>query len=220
MSDQRRPVRFETEQLPEFLDHIARQEAGELERLRREYGAAARQVRAEARRQSRGYHRRISEQTRARLESEHARRVSGTRNELRRRRWDTLRELRARASDKLWGMLKKRWKDPDAQLAWCRYWLRQCERLDGGAAIEIRLSSDVHESTLQALEQWAGRCQPPAEVVVADDMGEGIMVQVGERSIDGLLRTQLDHLLESIHHELAGWLHDDGVAPGEDEDNE
>lgn len=218
MSDQRRPVRFETEQLPEFLDHIARKEAEELDRLRQEYGAATRQVRTEARRQSRRYHRRISEQTRARLESEHARRVSGTRNELRRRRWDTLRELRARASDKLWELLMARWGDPDAQLAWCRYWLQQCERLDSDAAIEIRVSSDVHESTLEALRQWAGRCDPPAEVAVAEDMGEGIRIHVGARSIDGLLRTQLDHLLESIHHELAGWLHDDGVAPGEDDE--
>ena len=217
MSDERRPARFETGQLPAFLDHIARQEAEELERLQREYRAAAREARTEARRRSREYHHRISDETRTRLESEHMRKLSRVRNELRRRRWESLRRLHSRARDKTWALLRERWRDPDRQAAWCRYWLKQCERLDTDEKIRIHLGAGAHESTLEAVRRWIAEGDRPAEVTPEESLGEGILIHIGERSIDGLLRTQLQHLLETMHHELAAWLHG-GDVEGEDDE--
>lgn len=216
MSDERESVEFETEQLPEFLDHIAREEARELDRLRREYRSSMRSVRTEARRRSRQYHRRACEEARARIESQHMRKVSRARNEFRRRRWEALRDLRERAREKIWTHLRERWRQPDRQLSWCLYWLKQCERLEGGDGIEIRLGSAVHESTMEGIRQWIAGCGTAAKLAVDESLGEGIVVRRGERSIDGLLRTQLEYLLESVHGELAGWLHDDN-APGKSE---
>lgn len=212
MSEERRPVRFETEQLPEFLEHIARQEAQELERMRREHESAARSVRTEARRRSRQYHRRVSESTRARLETEHLRRLSRARSGMRRRRWQLLQDLRRRAHDRVWKLLLERWRRPERQQSWCRYWLEQCEKLQGGEPLEVRLSGDVHAATVEAVRRWAADAGSSVNVLVDESLGEGILIEVGERSLDGRLETQLERLLASIHRELAGWLHDDAAG--------
>lgn len=208
MSDEQGDTQFETEQLAAFLDHIKREETRERERLTREHKSRERAVRREARRRSRQYHREVAEQTRARLESEHMRKVSRARNELRRRRWEALRELRARARERIWSHLRERWLQPDRQLSWCRYWLEQCEQLESCEEVEIVLGRDTHESTVDAVRRWIGEGGRSATVTVDESIGEGIAIHRGEHSVDGLLQTQLEHLSELIHGELAGWLHD------------
>lgn len=208
MSDDQSQGQFETEQLAAFLDHIAGEETRERERLTREHKTRERAVRTEARRRSRQYHREVSEQTRARLESEHMREVSRARNELRRRRWEVLRELRARARATIWSRLRERWLQPDRQLSWCRYWLEHCERLEGCDEIEILLGRGTHESTADGIRRWIAEGGRSATVTVDESIGEGILIRRGERSIDGLLQTQLEHLSQLIHGELAGWLHE------------
>lgn len=216
MSDDQRQGQFETEQLAAFLDNIAREETRERERLTCEYKTRERAVRTDARRRSRQYHRQVAEQTRARLESEHMREVSRARNELRRRRWEALRELRARARDRIWNHLRERWLQPDRQLSWCRYWLEHCERLESCDEIEIVLGRGTHENTADGIRRWIAEGDRSATVTVDESIGEGILVRRGERSIDGLLLTQLDHLSQLIHGELAGWLHEPDT--GEDDE--
>lgn len=217
MTDEQRSVQFETEQLPAFLDHIARNEADELERLRRKYEGAARAVRTEARRQSRLYHRRISEETRARVDLESRRNLSRARNRIRRRRWETLQVLRDRAQGKIVKLLEEYWRRPDRQLAWCRYWLDQCEKFRDQGDIRIRLSGDVYESTLEAIQDKVVKDDIDARVTVDDSLDKGILIQQNERSIDGLLQSQLEQILKPVARELSDWLHDEegGESEGE-----
>jgi len=217
MSDNRRSEQFESEQLPEFLEHIARMEAEEIEKLRKEYRDAARQVRTEARRRSRKYHRRVCEEIRARLESDRARRLARTQSELRRRRWEMLRELEQTARGKIREELRSRWNDSSRQASWCRYWLRQCRHLDAGSETRILLGRDVHSATLQMVRDWIGESGRTAEVEVDESLGEGIVIHQGELTIDGLLETQVEPLLEKVHHDIAGWLHEGDIEEGGEE---
>lgn len=216
MTDERRAIQFETEQLPAFLDHIARNEAEELARLRRKYETAARAVRTEARRRSRLYHRRISEETRARIEMESKRSLSRTRNQIRRRLWETLQALRDRAQVKIVKLLEEYWQHPDRQLAWCRYWLDHCEKFGDRGEIRIRLSDDVRESTIEAIRDKAAEDGHDARIKVDESLEKGILIQQGERSIDGLLQSQLEHVLKPVVRELSVWLHSEGGGEAEE----
>lgn len=208
-------MEFDSDQLPAFLQQIARDESRELEQLRADHERESRAARSEVRRTSRLLHHRMAEQARIRIESDYARKLSRARNEFRRRRWQVLEQLRERAGAAVLSRLLDRWREPASQRSWCRYWLDVCEGLDQHAAVEARVSSDLHSAVVEFVRHRVVDMHGDSRVFVDPELDPGLVVIRGQLSLDGRLRTQLGPLLDEIERELARWVHGSGEADGE-----
>jgi hypothetical protein len=199
-----------------FLERIRARTEQQISEIEQSLEDESARLRGAAWRRSRDLHRDQAQRARRNQQQERDRRLSRARSELRRRRWDLLRELQDEALWSIFETMRRNWRVPERQLAWCRHWLQLARQIAGATPIQLRLGGGASADTVEALQRALG--ESGGRVTVDEQLPAGILCEWSHLQLDGTLEAQRSQLEAQVFEELTHWLHEsDGTNVSEDE---
>jgi hypothetical protein len=199
-----------------FLGKIDKDRRAEFESIRAEGEREVARLRSEAHAESRHFHREYADAARRAQRLERDRRLSRSRAELRRQRWQLLHETEVRAMARVKQLVLEEWARSERQREWCEYWLRRAMELSGTDDVVVRLGQGAQECTLGHLRRVVDEAGREAEIRIDPQQLPGIVVEWDHVLLDGGLYAQCPAVEDMIFSELTNWLHAGEAAGGDD----
>lgn len=205
------PTGFSGGHVDTFLKKIATDRDRELQAIAIELKRDLSHIRREAYAESRHFFRQQASQAREQKQYSYQRSLSRARTAVRRRRWQLLSQLQEQVMAGVQKHLEQAWQDPQAQSAWCKYWLQAAIDHAKGAPLTITLGAGSLAATQTLVVMLATKDPTPSTVRRSEDQAPGIIIEWNGTLLDGSLAIQLVQIEDFVFAELNTWLHHDQV---------
>lgn len=209
------PLSFDPQHVATFLAKIDRDRQAKEAQIAHERDLSVARILADAHAESRRVFRRNAAEARARRESQTARVLARVRSDLLRERWNILVATQQRALEAIWREFLAAWQDPQQQLHWCRYWLREGVRRAAGEPMRVRCGPDILPATMELLRSELAS-QDGDAIHVDEHTEPGILVEWGDYILDGRLRSLCPAMAQAVLARVARVLAENGAIGGSD----
>ncbi len=189
-----------------FLSTIETDRDREIELIEADTNAQIQRIYSEAHIESRNLQRTTNVRLRRELSVRRQRETSRAQAELRRKRWQGLKNLQTRLKQQALDKIQMAWQDPDWQWDWCHFWLQAVVERNEDAALRIAISETVQAETLQKIQRWAGKNKLTLDTD-ASLKAPGLIICWADFELDGLISAQSDAVDAAVLAALTPRLH-------------
>ena len=210
------PTGFSGGHVDTFLKKIAADRDRELLAIAMELKQDLSLIRREAYAKSRHFFRQQASQAREQKQYSYQRSLSRARTAVRRKRWQLLLQLQAQVMAGVQKHLEQAWQDPQAQSAWCKYWLQAAIDHAKGAPLSITLGAGSLAATQTLIKTLTAKHPAPSIVSRSEGQTPGIIIEWNGTLLDGSLTRQLVQIEDFVFAELNTWLHRDQLNHDEE----
>jgi len=172
-----------------FLATINADRDQQIARIQADTDSEVTQIYAQAHAAARQLQRETNERLRRELSVRRHKEISRVQAQIRRKRWQSLRQLQHSINEQVLEKMRTAWTAPDWQWQWCRVWLQAAADQNIQAPMQLAIAETTLPETLAQIETWAE--QNALQLSVNNTINEpGLIVSWSDFELDGLINSQ------------------------------
>lgn len=188
-----------------FLSAIEVDRDKAISKIQEDADEAIQKILSDAHSQSRQLQNQTNERLRNEMSLRKQKESSRVKSKIRRKRWNSLRQLQNDINQRVIEKMYTAWKEPDWQWSWCEFWLKAIPECNANTPMTVEVTEAVLPETIKKIEQWGIKNR--LDVNLDKSLLEpGLKIKWSDFELDGLIGAQKRTIDTTVLCELTPYL--------------